>query len=135
MGEWDHCRLQMLLSRYLSNREKQWGIIVVPEQRVQVKATRYRVPDISVVTGPAPLARSSKNLLSCALKSCLATTAWRRCWSASTTTSALGFATFWLIHPRTLRAFVYTPERVMEAKDGILRTEGPDVCVPLAELE
>ena len=54
VGEWDHCRLQMLLSRYLSNREKQWGIIVVPEQRVQVKATRYRVPDISVVTGPAP---------------------------------------------------------------------------------
>jgi hypothetical protein len=36
----------MLLSRYLSNREKQWGIIVVPGQRVQVKPTRFRVPDI-----------------------------------------------------------------------------------------
>ena len=50
-GEWDHSRLQMLLSRYLSNREKQWGIIVVPEQRVQVKATRFRVPDITVIAG------------------------------------------------------------------------------------
>src|SRR6266567_5952112 len=54
VGEWDHSRLQMLLSRYLSNREKQWGILVVPEQRVQVKATRFRVPDISVLTGPPP---------------------------------------------------------------------------------
>lgn len=44
----------MLLSRYLSNREKQWGIIVVPEQRVLVKPTRFRVPDISVLAGSAP---------------------------------------------------------------------------------
>ncbi len=53
VGEWDHSRLQMLLSPYLSNREKQWGIIVVPEQRVQVKATRFRVPDISVLVSSA----------------------------------------------------------------------------------
>ena len=33
LGEWNHSRLQMLLSRYLSNRETQWGILVVPEQR------------------------------------------------------------------------------------------------------
>jgi hypothetical protein len=49
VGEWDHSRLQMLLSRYLSNREKQWDIVVVPEQRVQVKATRFRVPDVLVM--------------------------------------------------------------------------------------
>ena len=54
VGEWDHSRLQMLLSRYLSNREKEWGILVVPEQRVQVKARHFRVPDISVLTGPRP---------------------------------------------------------------------------------
>ena len=30
VGEWDHSRLQMLVSRYLSNREAEWGILVVP---------------------------------------------------------------------------------------------------------
>jgi hypothetical protein len=30
---------------------------------------------------------------------------------------------------------VYTSERVLEVKDGVLRTDGPDICVPLAELE
>ena len=54
VGEWNHSRLQMLLSRYLSNRESQWGIIVGPEQRVQVQPTRFRVPDISVLVGPPP---------------------------------------------------------------------------------
>jgi hypothetical protein len=43
VGETDHSRLQMLLSGYLSNREQQWGIIVIPEQRVRVKSERYRV--------------------------------------------------------------------------------------------
>lgn len=51
MGEWDHSRLQMLLSGYLLSREKQWGIVVVPEQRVQVKPTRFRVPNILVLLG------------------------------------------------------------------------------------
>jgi hypothetical protein len=54
VGEWDHSRLQSLLSCYLCNREKQWGILVVIEQRVQVKASRFRVPDISVLAGPPP---------------------------------------------------------------------------------
>ena len=54
MGEWDHSRLQMLLSRYLSNREERWGVIVVPEQRIQVNATRFRVPDILVMADQCP---------------------------------------------------------------------------------
>jgi hypothetical protein len=43
-----------LVSRYLCNWEKQWGILVVLGQRVQVRATRFRVPDISVLTGLPP---------------------------------------------------------------------------------
>jgi hypothetical protein len=30
---------------------------------------------------------------------------------------------------------VYTPDALQEVKDGILRTDDPDICVPLAELE
>jgi hypothetical protein len=32
-------------------REEQWGITVFTEQRVQVNATRFRVPDLTVVAG------------------------------------------------------------------------------------
>lgn len=38
VGEWDHSRLQALLTGFLLSREKQWGIQVVTEQRIQVKA-------------------------------------------------------------------------------------------------
>ncbi len=53
-GEWDHSRLQTLLSQYLANSEKQWNVLVAIAQRVQVRATRFRVPDILVLTGGAP---------------------------------------------------------------------------------
>ena len=48
LGEWDHSWLQAALIVYLYGRRKEWNIIVLPEQRVQVKKTRYRVPDVCV---------------------------------------------------------------------------------------
>jgi Putative restriction endonuclease len=54
VGEYDHARLQAILLAYFFNREKQWGIHVVPEQRVQVSRTRFRVPDVCVLAGGKP---------------------------------------------------------------------------------
>jgi Uma2 family endonuclease len=47
---------------------------------------------------------------------------------------SFGVPYVWLIHPATLRAFVYTREGVEEVKDGVLKTQNPDIYVPLAEL-
>ena len=68
VGEWDHSRLQASLTGYLFAREKHYGIVVATEQRVQVKATRFRVPDILVLIGRRPQARSSTNRLFSASK-------------------------------------------------------------------
>src|SRR5579871_2920068 len=51
LGERDHSSLQMAVSAYLFARRKQWGITVLPEQRVQVRSNRFRVPDICVLVG------------------------------------------------------------------------------------
>jgi len=40
----------------------------------------------------------------------------------------------WVLNPRTRRAFLYTPDGMREAKDGILRTQNPDIEVPIADL-
>ena len=51
VGEWDHSRLQALLLKYLLPYEESDGLLAVPEQRVQVKSSRFRVPDLCVVRG------------------------------------------------------------------------------------
>ena len=48
---------------------------------------------------------------------------------------SFGVRYVWVIHPRTRRAFVYTPEGMQEVKDGVLQTDGPNIRVPLNELE
>ena len=51
VGEWDHSRLQTLLLKFLLRYEDETSLLVVAEQRVQVKATRFRIPDLTVVRG------------------------------------------------------------------------------------
>jgi Uma2 family endonuclease len=57
LGEIDHSRLQCLLSCWLYSREAECGIVVLPWLRMQVNATRIRVPDITVVARPLPKTR------------------------------------------------------------------------------
>ena len=40
----------------------------------------------------------------------------------------------WLIDPRKRTATVYTANEVLPVSDGILRTQNPDIELPLAEL-
>src|SRR5437763_15388311 len=53
LGEYDHSSTQKKLIVYFGHREQTWGIEVVPEQRVQVKPGRFRIPDVCVVLGRA----------------------------------------------------------------------------------
>ena len=47
---------------------------------------------------------------------------------------AFGVRYVWVINPRSRRAFVHTSEGSYEPKDGILRTENPEMVVSLAEI-
>jgi Uma2 family endonuclease len=135
VGEQDHSRLQGLLTHYLISREKQWGIIVFPEQRVQVKATRFRVPDITVLAGsppPGPIVQEPPFLC---IEILSPSDRMAEMQERIDDYLSFGVRYVWLIHPTTRRAFVYTPDQVQEVKDGVLRTEHPDICVPLAELD
>jgi Uma2 family endonuclease len=134
VGEWDHSRLQMLLSYYLCSREKEWGILVVPEQRVQVKATRFRVQDISVVMRPPDGGIIKEPPFLC-IEILSPRDRMQEMQERIDDYIAFGVKYVWLIHPKTRRAFVYTAEGVREVKDGVLRTDNPEIRVPLMELD
>jgi Uma2 family endonuclease len=40
----------------------------------------------------------------------------------------------WLVDPRTMKAWIYTADGMHEVRDGVLRTENPDIAVPLKDL-
>jgi hypothetical protein len=55
LGEFDHALLQALLGQLFLNNRDPWGVIALTDVRLQVKATRFRVPDLTVAgAAPAP---------------------------------------------------------------------------------
>src|SRR5580704_9514337 len=55
LGEYDHSRLQTKLAGWFLNRERAWNVRVVVEQRVQVKSSRFRIPDVCVISRDQPI--------------------------------------------------------------------------------
>jgi Uma2 family endonuclease len=55
VGKFEHARVQALLTVWFGIHEREWGVKVITEQRVQVSASRVRIPDVVVLTaGPQP---------------------------------------------------------------------------------
>ena len=134
-GEWDHSRLQSLVSCYLSNREKLWGVQVAIAPRIRVTATRFRVPDFSVLDGLPPEGGIIVEPPFLCIEILSPSDRMNEMQERIDDYLNFGVRYVWLLHPRTRRAFVYTPDSVREVKDGMLRTDGVEICVPLAELE
>jgi len=134
VGEWDHSRLQMLLSQFLYSREKQWKIVVVPEQRVQVGPTRFRVPDITVIAGSPDGQIIRKPPFLCIE---ILSPRDRLVEMQERVDDYLGFGVryVWVINPKTRQTWVYTPNGLQESRDGVLTTENPDIRVVLGDLE
>jgi Uma2 family endonuclease len=134
LGEQDHSRLQMALAAFLFNRERQWAIHVFPEQRVQVSRTRFRVPDICVVCGPRPVEQIFTTPPFICIEILSKDDTMTQMQERIDDYLNFGVGHVWLIDPRTRRAYDFTGEGMREAKDRILRTQNPEIIVPLAEL-
>jgi Uma2 family endonuclease len=55
LGEYDHAALQGELIIWFGQHREEWNIRVLPEQRVQVSPTRFRVPDICLLFRDEPV--------------------------------------------------------------------------------
>jgi Uma2 family endonuclease len=55
MGEYDHANWQDALLAWFRPRAEEWGIRAKPELRVQVSATRFRIPDVVVFSRSNPI--------------------------------------------------------------------------------
>ena len=134
VGETDHSWLQTMVSAYLVARRAQWGITVLVEQRVQVKATRFRIPDICVIQGPKP----DEQILTKPPFVCIEILSpedrWPRTQQRIDDYLAMGVPYIWVIDPVTKQAYSVTKEGTREISDGFLRTQDPPIEVPLAEI-
>jgi Uma2 family endonuclease len=134
LGEKTHGRVQRRIITYLDSRARQLGIEAIPEQRVQVSATRFRVPDVTVVTLPQP----DEEIVSSPPHLCI------EILSKDDTMNdmqdriddylSFGVPFVWIVNPWKRKGYVATRAGLVEARLGVLETRSPDIPVPLSEL-
>jgi len=134
LGERDHSRPQMRLIMFFGAREKEWRIVIMPEQRVQVKPHRYRIPDVCVVHEDAP----DEQIVTTPPFICIEILSKDDTFKSVTERLddyvAMGVPNVWVIEPHTRRGYIYSADGFLEAKDGVLRVANSDVAVPLASI-
>lgn len=131
LGEYDHARLQAKLTGYFLQREEEWGIRVVPEQRVQVSPTRFRIPDVCVVLGEPDGQIFRKPPFIC-IEVQSPEDRVAKILQRIDDYIAFGVPYIFLLDPQTQRAYRCTSEGMHEVKE--LRTKNPEMLVPLAAL-
>ena len=131
-GEKDHSRLQTALAVFLGARQREWGIHVYVEQRVQVKPVRFRIPDICVVAGAEP----EEQIFTTPPLVCIEILSKDDRWSQvqERIDDYLAFCVrhVWVVDPRSRKAYEFTPEGMHEVKE--LRTQEPSISIPLPAL-
>ena len=134
VGEVPHSKVQRKLFLYFYEREEQWKGYALQECRVQVSATRYRVPDTCVIYGPEPTERilTSPPFLCVEIQS--PEDRMSRMQERIDDYLRFGVRFVWLIDPYARRAWIYTRDEIREVRDGLLRTADPEWIVPLAEV-
>jgi Uma2 family endonuclease len=134
LGERDHSELQGEFIVYLARLRRKLGIHAYPEQRVQVSATRFRVPDVCIVVGLKPTEQIFTKPPFVCIEILSKDDRLSEMQQRIDDYLRFGVPYCWVVDPREHRAWVYTSEGCREVADGLLRTENPEIVVPLAEV-
>lgn len=130
MGEFDHSHWQTRIASYLVVRYKQFWTGV--ELRVQVKPTRFRVPDVTLIRSATPgtgvLTVPPLLVVEVLSKDDRAGDLQEKIDDYL----AFGIPFVWVVNPRTQRGFIYTSEGMRQPADGVLRAG--EIELPLAEI-
>ena len=132
MGEIDHSDVQTTLAVFLRvNYPQYWS---GTEVRVQVRARRFRVPDIALVLGEKPQGRMLTAPPFLVVEVLSPEDRMSEMQERINDYLEFGISYVWVIDPETHRTHVHTAEGSRESKDGVLRTSNPNIEVPLSKI-
>ena len=105
---------------------------VYPEHRVQVKATRFRVPDICISAVGAPDEEIFTTPPALCIEILSREDTMSRIMERVKDYFAMGVPVCWIVDPIGRQGWAATPGHLDEATDGVLRADG--IEMPLADV-
>ncbi len=131
--ERDNSMLLTALMVWLYQRRNELGIEVFPCQDIRVSPSRRVTADICVTIGEPDEQVFTKTPLLCVEILSIFVPMWKVLAKVADYLN-FGVPYVWVIDPRKQKGTVYTAKDSITPEDGILRTENPEIALPLADL-
>ena len=133
VGEFDHGRLQLLIAVELERWAAGADACAAVEVRVQVRAERFRIPDVCLLRREdrEPVLRKPPMLC---VEILSPSDAMSKAVQRLDDYLAMGVPVCWVVDPESRRGFTYDSEGLKPVRDGVLRLPGTDLAIDLAPL-
>jgi Uma2 family endonuclease len=134
LGEKDHSRPQRKFIQFFGSLESSLRTYAFPEQRVQVKPTRFRVPDICVYVGSEPSEQIFHTPPFLAIEILSKDDRATDLQEKLDDYRDFGIPFVWVVDPRTHRGYTHSLEAGFEIRQSGLHTKNPDIDLPIERL-
>jgi Uma2 family endonuclease len=134
VGEQPHAHVQGIIYALFRENRKAWGVRPLPEQRLQISSSRYRIPDVCVIRNTD----SKEAVITFAPLLCVeilsADDSLRGLQERVDDYFALGVKRTWVIDPWKRVGYHASVGGFLQPEDGILRVEGTQIQISLADV-
>jgi len=134
VGEQPHAHVQGIITSIFREHRKIWGVRALPEQRLQISSSRYRIPDVCVIRNTD----GKDRIISFAPLLCVEVVSSEDRMSDLKKRvedyASIGVKKTWVIDPWRRVGYHATVEGFNQPSDGVLRLEGTSIQVSLVEV-
>ena len=127
LGEFEHSRAEREMVVFLSTHYPLLRTKVLPEQRVQVTATRFRIPDVCVLAQDGLRQKVITTPPQLCIEILSPEDTMTRTLEKIGDYFAMGVPACWIVDPIGRKGWIATPGRLEDATDGILRASGIEI--------
>lgn len=134
VGELAHGILQVILAAIFHNNRRAWGIYVGTEVRVQVDATRYRVPDVCVLRNADPFVPIVQKAPLICIEVLSPEDRMKRVQERFEDYARMGVENMWLIDPTSRHAWVVLADGSQQRVTDAFTVAGTPIRIDLTEV-
>ncbi len=134
LGEKDHSKTQGELIYFFRANRGTLGTYAFPEQRLQVKPTRFRVPDVCVYIGKEPEEQVFRTAPFLVVEILSKDDRLRDLEDKVHDYLEFSVPYVWVIDPAARLGYIHTREGKKEAAEGVLETNNPSIKLDLKVL-
>ena len=134
LGEKPHSKVQALLIGYFLRHAAEWHIDPLPEQRVQVSATRFRIPDVCLVPPDSPDERIIRTPPILCIEILSSEDRMTKILERVDDYLRMGVPAVWIVDPWLREARSVSPDGTLTLERETLRVPNSPIHVPIPEI-